>query len=127
MKVLRVVWLPVLVSFVFATSCSSPAGHYGESRASRQSVRHESGALRFPYELSRTARQFSASLALRASTGSFAYSLADPRGTPVWHGRVSAGQSFNQSRDLRPLPGKWVLTLTMESVTGSYDVAWKSR
>jgi hypothetical protein len=90
-------------------------------------VRNESGSLRFPYELSRAARQFSACLTLRASAGSFAYSLVDPRGTPVWQGQVGAGQSCNESRDLKPLPGKWVLTLTMQSVTGSYDVAWKSR
>ena len=127
MKLIRSAGLIVLAFAALPAGCSSTAGHSGESRASRQSVRNESGSLRFPYELPKAARQFSASLSLRASSGSFAYSLVDPRGTPVWQGRVGAGQTFNQSRDLKPLPGKWFLTLTMQSVTGSYDVAWKSR
>ena len=127
MKLVRVAWLIALACSVLPAGCSSTAGRSSESRASRQSVRNESGSLRFPYELSQAARQFSASLSLRASSGSFGYSLVDPHGTPVWQGRVGAGQAFSQSRDLKPLPGKWVLTLTMESVTGSYDVAWKSR
>lgn len=127
MKVLRAFWLVLLVSCVLGAGCSSTARHAGESTASRQSVRNQSGSLRFPYELSKAARQFSLTVALQASAGSFAYSLVDPRGTPVWQGRVGKGETFKESRDLKPLAGKWVLTLNMENVAGSYDVAWKSR
>ena len=54
------------------------------------------------------------------------YTLVDPHGMPAWQGRADAGQSLNQTRTLKPVPGKWGLTLSMENATGRYDIAWKS-
>ncbi len=127
MKRVRALSLILLASAVLSGGCFSTAGRYGESRITRQSLRNESGSLRFPHDLSRAAREFSVSLALRASAGSFAFSLVDPHGTPVWQGQVGAGQSGKESRDFKPVPGRWILTLTMRNVTGSYDLAWQSR
>ena len=66
------------------------------------------------------------SLTVHASEGAFAYTLADPQGTVAWQGRVGAGQSLTETRSFKPVPGKWVLTLGMENVTGSYEITWKS-
>ena len=124
MESVRLAGVMLLLSCL-ASGCAS-SGLQVQSRASRQSVRNESGALRFPYELPKSAGHLSLSLTLRVSAGSFVYTLVDPRGTPTWQGRVNAGQSINESRTLKPAPGKWILTLAMESATGGYDVVWKS-
>jgi len=124
MKLVRLTVLVLLASSLFPAGCSS--GHRGESRASRQSIRNEFGSLRIPYELPKRAAHFSLSLNLHASAGSFVYTLVDPQGTPVWQGSVDAGQSLNESRLLKPIAGKWVLTLVTQGTTGSYDVVWKS-
>lgn len=125
MKPVRIALLVLLASLRFPAGCAS-TGHHGDSRASRNSVRNQAGLLRHPYELSKRAKHLTLSLTLRASEGAFVYTLSDPHGTTMWQGRVSAGQSLNEARPFKPVPGKWVLTLEMENATGSYDVAWKS-
>ena len=125
MRLVPIVSLVLLASLVLPAGCAS-TGHQGQSRASRNSVRNQSGLLRHPYELSKRARHFSVSLTLHASEGFFLYTLVDPHRTPVWQGRVDAGQSLNEIHPLKPVPGKWVLTLNMENATGSYDIEWKS-
>jgi hypothetical protein len=125
MKIVHLLSPMLLASIVLFAGCSS--GHRGESRVSRRSVQNESGSLRIPYDLSRSASRFSLSLTLRASEGSFVYTLTDPQGTPVWQGWINAGQSLNESRPLRPLAGKWILTLVLQGTTGSYNALWESR
>jgi hypothetical protein len=125
MKPVRVTLLVLLASLLFPAGCAS-TGHHGQSTASRRSIRNESGTRRLPYELPKSAAHFSLSLTLHVSEGSFVYTLVDPHGTVVWQGRVNAGESLNESRPLKPVRGKWVLTLDMENATGSYDIAWKS-
>jgi hypothetical protein len=125
MKLVPLASLVLLASLVFPAGCAS-SGPQGQSRASHNSVRNQSGLMRHSYELSRRAQQFSLSLACHASEGFFVYTLVDPHGTTAWEGRVKAGQNFKQSHPLQPVPGKWTLTLTMESTTGSYDLEWKN-
>ena len=125
MKLIRVTSLVLMTSLFLLAGCAS-AGHHGESRASRKSVSNQTGLSRIPYELPKSAAHLTLSLSLHASEGFFAYTLTDPRGTPVWQGQVGKGQTLNESRTFKPLPGKWVLTLTLENTSGSYDVTWKS-
>jgi hypothetical protein len=125
MKPVHLALILFSASLLFPAGCAS-TGPHGDSRASRNSVRNQAGLLRHPYELPKRAKHLTLSLMLRASEGSFVYTLTDPRGTVTWQGRVSAGQSCNETRPFTPVPGKWVLTLEMENATGSYDVAWKS-
>ncbi|MCX5646489.1 MAG: hypothetical protein NTZ17_17680 [Phycisphaerae bacterium] len=125
MKPVRITLLVLIASLLFPAGCVS-TGHHGQSTTSSRSVRNEAGIRRLPYELPKSAAHLSLSLTLRASEGSFVYTLVDPHGTVVWQGRVSAGQSCNETRPFTPVPGKWLLTLEMENATGSYDIAWKS-
>jgi len=125
MKLVRVMSFALLASFLVLGGCSS--GQRGQSKASRQAVRNESGSLRIPYDQPRSASRLTLSLSLRASAGSFVYTLVNPQGDPEWQGWVNAGQTLNESRPLKPMAGKWVLTLVMQGVTGSYDVVWESR
>jgi len=125
MKPVYVVVLVLMASLLCQAGCVS-TGHRGDSKASRNSVRNQAGLLRHPYELSKRAKHLTLSLALRASEGAFVYTLVDPHGTVVWQGRVNAGQNLNETRPLKPVLGRWVLTLEMENATGSYDIAWKS-
>jgi hypothetical protein len=125
MKPVRVTLLVLIASLLFPAGCAS-TGHHGQSTTSSRSIRNEAGMRRLPYELPKSAAHLSLSLTLRASEGSLVYTLVDPDGTVVWQGRVNASQSLNESRPLKPVPGKWLLTLEMENATGSYDIAWKS-
>ena len=125
MRAVRVASIVLLASFLLPAGCSAPA-RQGQAKTSRQSIRNQSGTLRYPYELPKAARQFSLSLTMQTSNGSFAYALVDPQGAMVWEGRVDTGKSLSESRDLKSLPGKWVLTLTMENTTGSYEIGWAS-
>ena len=125
MRQVRIVALVLAASCILSAGCSSP-GPQGQSRASRNSFSNRTGLLRLPYELPKSAAHLSVTLILRASEGFFGYTLTDPRGTPAWEGRANTGQPFTESRTFKAVPGKWVLTLTMQSTSGSYDVAWKS-
>jgi len=125
MKPIHVVMLVLVTSLLYPAGCAS-TGHRGDSKTSRNSVRNQAGLLRYPYELSKRAKHLTLSLTLRTSEGAFDYTLIDPHGAVVWQGRVSAGQSLNETRPLKPVLGRWVLTLEMENATGSYDIAWKS-
>lgn len=125
MKLVRVASLVLLASLFLPAGCAS-TGHQGQSSARHNSVRNQSGLLRHSYELSKQAKHFSLSLTLHASEGSFVYTLADPHGTVAWEGRVKAGENLKETRPVKPVPGKWILTLTMENATGSYDIEWKS-
>jgi hypothetical protein len=125
MKLVRCASLVLGASLALSAGCAS-SGHHGESRASRNAVRNETGLLRIPYELPKSAAHLSLVLTLHASEGSFAYSLVDPHGTPLWQGRVTRGQDLSESRAFKAVPGKWVLNLTMEDATGRYDATWKS-
>jgi hypothetical protein len=125
MKPVRVTLLVLIASLVFAAGCAS-TGHHGLSMTSSRAVCNEAGLRRVPYELPKSAARFSLSLTLRASEGSLVYTLVDPHGTVMWQGRVDAGQSLNESRPWKPVPGKWVLILEMENATGHYDIEWKS-
>ena len=125
MKAVLIASLAVLASLVLPAGCAA-TGHQGQSSARHNAVRNQSGQLRHPYELSKHARRFSLSLILHASEGAFVYTLADPHGATAWEGRVDSGQSLKEIHPLKPVPGKWILTLTMENATGSYDLEWKS-
>ncbi len=122
---IRIASLVLMISLLVLAGCVSP-GHHGESRASRKSVSNQTGLSRIPYEVPKATARLTLSLSLHASEGSFTYALTDPRGTPMWQGQVAKGQTLNESRTFKPLPGKWVLTLTLENTSGSYDVTWKS-
>ena len=87
MESVRIAGVMLLLS-CFVSGCSSP-GRQVQFQASRQSVRNESGAVRFPHEMPQSAGHLSLSLTLRVSTGSFAFTLVDPRGAPAWQGRVN--------------------------------------
>lgn len=126
MKPVHVVMLVLMASLLSPAGCAS-TGHHGDSKASSNSVRNQSGLLRHPYELSKKAKHLTLSLTLRASEGAFVYTVVDPRGAVAWQGQVGAGQSLSETRPLKPVLGRWVLTLEMENATGSYDIAWKSQ
>ena len=127
MKTIRITSLVSLLSIALlvTTGCAT-TGHQGQSKASRHAVRNQSGTLRHPYELPTKAAHFTVTLILQVKEGSFVYTVTDPQGEQVWQGRVNAGQNLDETRTLKPTPGKWVLALNMESVTGSYEVVWKS-
>ena len=125
MKPVHVIML-VLAAFLLSPAGCASIGHHGDSKASSNSIRNQSGLLRYPYELSKRAKHLTLSLTLHASEGAFAYTVVDPRGAVAWQGRVAAGQSLSETHPLTPTLGRWILTLEMESATGSYDIAWKS-
>jgi hypothetical protein len=126
MKPVHIITL-VLAAFLLSAAGCASLGHHGDSKASSNSVRNQSGLLRYPYELSRKAKDLTLSLTLHASEGAFVYTVVDPRGAVAWQGRVATGQSLNETRPLKPMRGRWALTLEMENATGSYDIAWKSK
>jgi hypothetical protein len=126
MRVIFPLSLALLASLVLPAGCSSPALQ-DVSRTSRNTVRNQSGPLRHPYEVSHQAKDLSVVLTFNVSEGSFLYTLTDPQGTPVWQGRADKGENMNETRAFAPVPGKWLLTLKMESVTGSYQIQWKSK
>lgn len=124
MKRVSFLSLVLLSSLLFSAGCRSTAPR-DAARTSRNTVRNQSGQLRHPYEMSKKVNQFSVTLTFHVSEGSFLYSLADPQGTPMWQGRVDAGQNMNETRSFKPMPGKWLLTMSMENVTGNYEIEWK--
>jgi len=126
MKTGHIVTFMLLASFVLQASCSS-AGRHGQATTGHRPVQNQSGSARYPYELPDRAEHLSISLTVTASAGSFIYSVTDPLGAPAWQGRVDEGQKLDESRTLKPLPGKWVLTLTLENATGGYDITWSSK
>ena len=126
MKPVHVVIL-VLAAFLLSPAGCTSLGHHGDSKASSNSVRNQSGLLRHPYELSQKAKHLTLSLTLHASEGAFVYTVVDPRGAVAWQGRVGAGQNLSETRPLQPVRGRWILTLEMENATGRYDIAWKSQ
>jgi hypothetical protein len=125
MKLVGIVSLALVAFLVLPGGCSS-ISHQGQPKTNHNSVRNQSGLVRHPYELPKRAKQLTLSLTVHASQGTFAYTLVDPQGTAAWQGRVGAGESLNETRSFEPVPGKWVLTMGMENVTGSYDISWKS-
>ncbi len=127
MKRKSLVLLVIAMLVIVLLSACSSAAQNGRSHGSRAGITDAFNTDIYTYDLPENSKSFSLDLELTASQGSYAWKVTDPNGQVALDGSAAALGGANQKTNLALIPGHWTLEVSLENVTGSYDIEWRSK
>lgn len=119
--------LLLTITILMLAALTACGGHSGRSHGSRAAIQNETNTDVYTYELPETAQSLTLDLNFTATQGSIHWTVTDPNGQVGWEGSLDSPNSMEERVELPFSPGRWTLQVSMDQLSGSYDIEWRSR
>lgn len=87
----------------------------------------ETGTVRYEYRVGRAAPAVWLRLRVEVASGTIHWTVTDPEGVIRWADVATGGVHVDETREMSPVPGLWLLKLELSDASGYYGLHWTTR
>lgn len=88
---------------------------------------HETGPVLYEYRVGRAAPAVWLHLRVEVASGAMRWTVTDPEGVIRWADGATGGVHVDETREMSPVVGTWLLRLELFDASGFYGLHWTTR